>query len=235
MKCNQSDLAYPARHIVSFCRREGHITAVRKEGLKTLWPHYGLDLQEIGYLNWNNVFNRDASRTLEIGFGDGQSLLETAVKHPEQDFIGIDVYRAGTAALLSHIHSQKITNLRLFCDDAVVVLSKKIPDNSLDRVHIFFPDPWPKKRHHKRRLIQSDFVKLVGQKLISNGILHLATDWEDYALHMMSVLSASPDFENTTDIGAFSARPESRPYTKYERRGLTLGHKTWDLLFGKTT
>ena len=225
---------YPQRKIVSFCRRDGRMTHTRKERLKTLWPHYGLALEEEGCLNWQTIFGREAMHTLEIGFGDGQSLLQTASSQPNRDFIGIDVYKSGAAALLSAIHAQHVSNIRLFCDDAVAVLTKKIPDRSLDTVQIFFPDPWPKKKHHKRRLIQPAFVDLVAQKLTPNGILHLATDWEDYAMHMMTVMSEASLFRNTAGTGAFCERPESRPYTKYENRGLGLGHQTWDLIFSNT-
>lgn len=224
---------HPKRHIVSFARRDGRMKASRKERLKTLWPLYGLNMEGEDYLNWQGVFGRDAPRVLEIGFGDGQSLLEMALNHPEWDFIGIDVYQSGITALLARMDAKQISNLRVFSEDAVTVLSKKIPDNSLERVQIFFPDPWPKKRHHKRRLIQTDFVNLVTQKLVPGGMLHLATDWEDYAMHMMSVMSLVPSFENEAGRGEFCERPPSRPYTKYEKRGLKLGHKTWDLMFTK--
>lgn len=230
---NSNDSIYPKRQIVSFCRREGRITQARKEGVKTLWPLYGLDLKDDNLLDWKLIFGREAPITLEIGFGDGRSFLQTAAEHPERDFVGIDVYKAGVAALISKIHAQKLSNVRLFCEDAVAVLAKKTPDNSLEKVQIFFPDPWPKKKHHKRRLIQSDFVDLAAQKLAPNGILHLATDWEHYALHMMQVLSGSLAFENTAGVDKFCERPAFRPYTKYEQRGLGLGHKTWDLIFKK--
>lgn len=221
------------RKIVSFCRREGRITHARKESLKTLWSCYGLTLEEDTILDWKRIFGRDVERTLEIGFGDGQSLLHMALEEPHRDFIGIDVYKTGAAALLAAMHTQDIRNIRLFCDDAVTVLAKKIPDHSLHRVHIFFPDPWPKKRHQKRRLIQPAFVELVAQKLVPNGVLHLATDWENYALHMMTVMSETAAFSNMAGEGEFCVRPESRPYTKYEKRGLNLGHQTWDLMFSK--
>ncbi len=230
---NPNDSTYPKREIVSFCRREGRITRARKEGVKTLWPLYGLDLEDEHLVDWKLVFGRKTPIILEIGFGDGRSFLQTALEHPERDFIGIDVYKAGVAGVISKIHAQKLSNVRLFCEDAVAVLAKKIPDNSLEKVQIFFPDPWPKKKHHKRRLIQSEFVTLVAQKLVPQGILHLATDWEHYALHMMSVLSATTLFENTAREGAYCERPDARPYTKYEERGIGLGHQTWDLMFRK--
>jgi tRNA (guanine-N7-)-methyltransferase len=168
---------------------------------------------------------------LEIGFGMGQALLAMAQQNPQQNFIGIEVHRPGVGNLLSELEAQQINNVRVFCADAVEVLRYCIPDHFLSGINIFFPDPWPKKRHHKRRLIQTDFVLLLQQKLKSQGFLHLATDWQHYAEHMMAVLNTVPGFINAAGEGNFMPRPENRPLTKFEQRGQQLGHEVWDLVF----
>lgn len=184
-------------------------------------------------LNLDSVFGRCAPRILEIGFGMGDSLLQMARSHPEQDFIGIDVHRPGVGNLLLRIAESGLNNLKLVNDDAVEVLQHAIEDASLDGVLLFFPDPWHKKKHHKRRIVQPDFVQLVRRKLKIRGIFHLATDWENYAEHMMEVLSQAEGFENLAGPGQFSSA-EARPQTKYERRGQRLGHGVWDLRFQRS-
>ncbi len=222
---------YPYRQIRSFVRREGRITPRGAKALNDLWPKYGLILEPGDLVDLNAVFGRTADIILEIGFGDGQSLIEMAKREPECDFIGIDVYRTGIGSLLAAIDEQGLGNLRVFCKDAMEVLAENIPDNFLRRIQVFFPDPWPKKRHQKRRLVQAPFIKLAAKKLIIGGLLHLVTDWMDYAYQMMSELSASPCFMNTAGEGQFMPRPVFRPLTKYEQRGHRLGHQTWDLIF----
>lgn len=221
------------RKIRSFVRREGRTTKTQKTALETLWPTYGLSVTGKAPLNFLETFQREAPVTLEIGFGDGLSLLQMAIDAPEKDFIGIEVYKTGVGNLLSAIEKSDVRNIRVFCADAVEVLEHKILDNSLDTVQIFFADPWPKSRHHKRRLIQSNFIELLVKKLKKGATLHLATDWMDYAYHMMSVISESKAFLNLAGEQAFSKRPSFRPMTKYEQRGLRLGHQTWDLIFKK--
>jgi len=154
-----------------------------------------------------------------------------AMKAPEKDFIGIEIYRTGVGSLLTGIAKHRVTNIRIFCSDAIDVLEHKIPDNSLAGLQLFFADPWPKKRHHKRRLVQTAFVNLVARKLKKGGVFHLATDWMDYAYHMMSVISEVDTFQNIEGALTFSPRPDFRPLTKYEQRGLQLGHQIWDLMF----
>lgn len=220
----------PFRPIRSFVRREGRMTDAQRRALETLWPKYGLEPGE-SPLDLDALFGRRAPRLLEIGFGMGDALLEMAERHPENDYLGIEVHRPGVGRLLARLEEKGLRNVRVICADAVEVLRKAIPDASLDAVYLFFPDPWPKKRHHKRRIVQPPFVALLGQKLTHGGILHMATDWEDYAQYMLAVLSAAPGFANTAGPGAFTPRQEERPMTKFERRGERLGHPVWDLVF----
>lgn len=222
--------ASPIRRIRSFVRREGRMTDAQANAWKNGWSVYGVEMQS-SPLDLDDLFGRPSDKVLEIGFGDGQSLLNMAKNAPEKDFIGVEVYRTGVGHLLSNIAKENLSNLRVFCADALEVLESQIPDHSLNTLQIFFADPWPKTRHHKRRLIQSDFLKLVAKKLKYLGTLHLATDWEDYAEQMMSVLSDLDCFQNCREPGQFMPRPDFRPLTKYERRGIKLGHKTWDLIF----
>ncbi|HSX20678.1 MAG TPA: tRNA (guanosine(46)-N7)-methyltransferase TrmB, partial [Gammaproteobacteria bacterium] len=169
--------------------------------------------------------------TLEIGFGDGRALLANAKAHPHINFIGIEVYKAGIAKLLAGINAQQLSNIRIYCADAVEVLTNCIPAQSLQQIQLFFPDPWPKVRHHKRRIVRPEFVRLLAEKLQIGGSFHMATDWEEYAAHMLAVMEADPNWVNLAGVGQFISRPDTRPLTKYEQRGQRLGYKTWDLLF----
>lgn len=221
------------RRIRSFVRRDGRMTEAQHRALEKCWPQYGLQLVN-GMIDFKTVFNRDASRILEIGFGSGHSLLAMAEAHPEQDFIGIETHQPGIGTLLLNINALQVNNIRIFYADAVEVLTQCIPDKSLDAVQLFFPDPWPKRRHHKRRLIQSEFVNLLATKLKPGGVLHMATDWQDYAEHMMKVLSSAANFENIAGIGQFSSRSEHRPVmTKFEQRGEHSGREIWELQFSR--
>ncbi len=222
---------HPLRPIRSFVRREAKGVLARAEILKAHWPAYGLSASEQGTINPQLIFGRVAPLVLEIGFGRGETLLQMALESPEKDFIGVEVYHTGLSQLLVQIDRTGLKNLRLFSADATLVLKDRIADVSLDTVQIFFPDPWPKRKHHKRRLIQVDFIKWVASKLKPGGRLHVATDWKDYAEHSMRLLSANPHFENEAGPGCCVPRPPSRPLSKYERRGLALGHSTWDLIF----
>lgn len=215
------------RHIRSFVRRQGRMTDAQQIALDKLWMHYGLSM------NQPMPVDEKKLTILEIGFGMGNSLLEMAKANPDNNYIGIEVHQPGVGALFSHLAEQNITNIRVYSEDAILVLKQSILPESLSEVLIYFPDPWPKKRHHKRRLIQPEFIKLILAKLKNNGVIHCATDWEDYAHHMMAVLSSNINLQNTLGDGVFSARPEWRPETKFEQRGQRLGHKIYDLIFRK--
>lgn len=220
------------RIIRSFVRREGRMTLSQKEALEQYWDRFGLSTTT-GFLNLMSVFQRSGDVILEIGFGMGQSLIATALEHPEVDFIGVEVHRPGIGKLLQQIAEHGLTNLRVFQEDIVQVLAKSVPDSSLSGVQIYFPDPWPKARHHKRRLIQPRFVHILYQKLKIGGKLHLATDWQNYAEHMMRVMTEASGFNNLAGYGRFILNNNFRPKTKFEERGLKLGHQVWDLLFIK--
>ncbi len=221
------------RRIRSFVKREGRLTVGQQRALDTLFPHYGIESSE-QKLDLDSVFGRTAPRILEIGFGNGTSLAEMAAKNPQQDYIGIEVHRPGVGNLLMQIEKQSLTNLRVINDDAVDVLNNMITDNSLDAVYLFFADPWHKKRHHKRRIVQPEFAQLVRSKLKTGGLFHMATDWENYAEHMMEVMTAAAGYTNTAGQGQYLPRPDYRPLTKFEQRGQRLGHGVWDLVFKKT-
>jgi len=215
------------RPIRSFVRRAGRMTSAQERALSTLWPRYGVDVESV--LDLEALFGRQAEKHLEIGFGSGDALVTMASSHPEHDYLGIDVHRPGTGHLLMEIEAAQLTNVRVICADAVEVLQDGIPSQSLDAVYVFFSDPWHKKRHHKRRLIQPDFLKLLANRMKSGSYLHLATDWQDYAEYQLQVLEADPEFINCTS--GFAERPAERPLTKFEQRGLRLGHNVWDLLY----
>jgi tRNA (guanine-N7-)-methyltransferase len=217
------------RKIRSFVRREGRITPAQQRALQELWPRFGIDSNAM--IDLHDQFGRDAPLTLEIGFGNGDTLLAMAQACPETDFIGIEVHRPGAGRLLQALDEQHINNVRVMCDDAVEILQRCLPDHCLQRVLLFFQDPWHKKRHHKRRIVQPEFVELLASKLQQGGILHMATDWENYAQQMLEVVSASPAFRNCAGPGRYSEKPAWRPITKFERRGQRLGHGVWDLLF----
>jgi len=221
------------RGVRSFVLRQGRMTEGQKKAFDRGWAKYGLT-REDGMIDPREVFGRDAMLNLEIGFGMGKSLAEMAEAAPEQDFIGVEVHLPGVGALLKEIEDRGLENVRIYNIDANDVIDLCLPDACLDRVMVFFPDPWPKKKHHKRRLIQPEFVQRIRHKLRVGGVLHLATDWENYAEHMMEVMSESEGFANAAQPGQFSPRPDDRPITKFEKRGERLGHGVWDLLFHRT-
>jgi tRNA (guanine-N7-)-methyltransferase len=217
----------------SFVRRDGRRTAAQERAQAELAPRFGLEIAN-GFVDYQASFGREAPRFLEIGFGTGVSLLALAKAAPEKDFIGVETHKPGIGALFLGIQTESLTNLRVFYGDVIDVLEKCIPDNSLDGVQIFFPDPWQKRRHHPRRLIQPDFVKLIVQKLKSNGTLHLATDWEDYSRHMMRVVSEEKQLVNLAGPNQFAERSSHRPIlTKFERRAQREGRDVWDLQLQK--
>ncbi len=219
----------PHRPIRSFVRREGRITAAQKRALDELLPRYGAPAGETPF-DFVALFGRRAPVHVEIGFGNGESLAAMAAAHPESDYLGIEVHRPGVGVLLRRAAVEGLANLRVLSMDAREVFERRIPDGSLAAVYLFFPDPWPKKRHHKRRLLQAEFVSLVQRKLAPGGVFHLATDWQDYAEHMLAVLSQAAGFDNVAGTGGYAERGE-RPVSKYERRGARLGHGVWDLVF----
>ncbi|MGH8435751.1 MAG: tRNA (guanosine(46)-N7)-methyltransferase TrmB [Pseudomonas sp.] len=218
------------RTIKSFVMRAGRMTDGQQRGLDQGLPRFGLELVA-GASDFDAVFGRSAPRTFEIGFGMGHSLLEMAAAAPEQDFIGVEVHRPGVGALLNGLLTQNLTNVRVYQCDALEVLRNCIADASLDRLLLFFPDPWHKSRHHKRRIVQPEFAQLVRQKLKVGGVLHMATDWQPYAEYMLEVLQAAPGYRNQAQDGGCVPRPPERPTTKFERRGERLGHGVWDLKF----
>lgn len=218
------------RQIRSFVRREGRLTPGQQKALDQLWPIFGIE-DEQEALDLNTLFNREAPRVLEIGFGNGASLAQMAKNQPDHDFIGIEVHRPGVGQLLKSIQNDELSNVRVACTDAVALLKNRIKDKSLDRIQIFFPDPWHKKRHHKRRIIQPAFVNVLADKLKHGGHLHLATDWQDYAEQMLEDVSGNERFCNCSHDGSYIERPDYRPITKFEQRGHRLGHGVWDLLF----
>ncbi len=218
------------RRIRSFVLREGRLTKGQQGALERNFPTLGLSPQK-PVSDFADIFGRTAPTVLEIGFGMGQSLVTQASARPDWNFIGIEVHRPGVGACLLSAENAGIGNLRVYNFDAVEVLDKCIADASLDRIQVFFPDPWPKKRHHKRRLIQPEFTRQLAAKLKPGGILHLATDWENYAGQMLDVLQGIDFLENTSPTNDFVPRPELRPKTKFEIRGEKLGHGVWDLVF----
>lgn len=219
------------RAIRSFVLRTGRMTAGQQRALDEHWPQWGLQ-REHGTLDTQRAFGRAAPVVLEIGFGMGQSLVTMAAAAPETNFIGIEVHRPGVGRLLHGMAEQGVDNIRVYCDDAVEVLRQCIADASLSGVQIFFPDPWHKKKHNKRRLIQPAFVQLLRSKLQVGGVLHIATDWQEYAEQILEVMSAAEGYGNLAGAG-YAPRPERRPTTKFEQRGERLGHGVWDLLFEK--
>lgn len=221
------------RPVRSYVLRTGRKTPSQERAYEALWPVYGLHVSD-GMLDLGQIFGRNSDVVVEIGFGMGDSLVEMAMAAPEQDFIGIEVHTPGVGRLLNLVAEHGLTNLRVYAEDAVQVIERCIPDNSLSKVQIFFPDPWHKKKHNKRRIVQPEFISKLHGKLREGGIVHLATDWENYAAHMMEVMTAAEGFSNQAGSGMFSLRPDFRPLTKFERRGQRLGHGVWDLLFRKT-
>jgi len=224
-----TDAAHP-RPIRSFVTRAGRITPAQERALATLWPKYGVEARAAP-LDFAALFGRTASRTLEIGFGNGENLIALAEAHAERDYLGIEVHRPGVGRVLLALEERQLTNVRVICRDAVEVLEREIAPASLDEILILFPDPWPKKRHHKRRLIQPPFVALLTRALARGGVLRLATDWQPYALGMLEVLEAAAELANLAADGGFVARPAERPPTRFERRGERLGHEVWDLAY----
>ncbi|HMK13764.1 MAG TPA: tRNA (guanosine(46)-N7)-methyltransferase TrmB [Burkholderiales bacterium] len=218
------------RTVRSYVLRQGRISKAQLRAYRELLPKYSVTYSE-SPLDLDRIFGRDAPKILEIGFGMGETTVAIAKAHPENDYLGIEVHTPGVGSLLKRIEEANLSNLRIIQNDAAEVVKNMIPLASLAGVHIFFPDPWPKKRHHKRRLIQPQFVSLLCERMKAGAYLHATTDWEDYAQQILEVLSAEPRLANTAD--KFALRPEYRPLTKFEQRGLKLGHPVLDIVFKK--
>ncbi len=230
---SSSGEARDRRHVRSFVLRAGRLTEGQKRALEELWPVHGLP--ECGdSLDLAGLFGNDHPVIMEIGFGNGEATWQMAAAHPEENYLAVEVHRPGVGHLLLKLEEHGINNVRIACEDAVELLRKRIGAESLSGVRIYFPDPWPKKRHYKRRIIQAGFIGLLAEKMRPGGILHLATDWAPYAEHMLEVMHTSRDFENLSPAGQFVPRPAWRPETKYEKRGERLGHGVFDLLFRRT-
>ncbi len=220
------------RRVRSFVRRGGRITAAQARAFEQLWPRFGIEFSP-QLLDLDATFNRRARRLLEIGFGNGETLAAIAHERGDWDCVGIDVHEPGVGHLLLRTDELGLSNLRIICHDAVEVLEQQLGDESFDETLVFFPDPWPKKRHHKRRLIQPPFASLLARKLTSGGVLRLATDWQPYAEQMLNVLNACELLVNEAPDRTFALRPAIRPVTRFERRGQRLGHDVWDLEYRK--
>jgi tRNA (guanine-N7-)-methyltransferase len=222
----------PRRSVRSFVVRAGRMTVAQERAWTELWPRYGIETGSAP-LDFAAIFGRSAPLTLEIGFGNGESLVALAAAHPDRDYLGVEVHRPGVGHLMLRAEELRLGNVRAICRDAVEVLQQCVPAGSLDELLLYFPDPWPKKRHHKRRIVQPEFVALVASRLRPGGVLRMATDWEPYAVHMLEVASGCAGLRNASPDGTYVPRPESRPVTRFERRGHRLGHGTWDLAFSR--
>ncbi len=218
--------------IRSFVRRQGRLTTGQQHALEEFWPVYGIECSN-QHLDPGQYFDSDHPLIVEIGFGNGDTLAEMAMAEPHHNFIGIEVHKPGVGHLLHRLATEKIDNVRIICDDAMEILTHCIRNGSLSGIRLYFPDPWPKKRHHKRRIVQPSFIELVADKLKPGGILHMATDWTPYAEHMLEVMSQQDHFQSMNDSRGYSERPEWRPMTKFEKRGLRLGHRIHDLIYSR--
>ena len=218
------------RKIQSFVRRSGRLSKAQATALHELWPNYGVSLTG-KQLDFVELFKNSRDVTLEVGFGNGDSLLEMATQQPQQNFLGIEVYEAGVGRLINEANKRRLSNLKIIKEDAVEALQNYIPDDGLSKFQLFFPDPWHKKRHHKRRIIQMSFLDILAKKLKTGGIVHIATDWENYAEHIMETLESHQHFKNTLGDHIYSSRPKHRPLTKFENRGQKLGHGIWEIIF----
>ncbi len=221
-----------ARRIKSFVVRSTRMTVGQQRGWDTYWDAMGVEPCET-ILDFQQLFGNQNPLVFEIGFGMGASLFEMAQAHPEHNFIGVEVHRPGVGAILASAGDAGLTNLRVLCCDANLVIDKMLTDNALSRVQLYFPDPWHKTRHHKRRLVQPDFVQRIRKKLAKGGLFHMATDWQPYAQHMLAIMNAQEGYQNQSSDGSYVDKPDYRPQTKFERRGLKLGHGVWDLVYEK--
>lgn len=230
---NHKSVPHP-RKIHSFVRRLGRMTDSQEQAIEQWLALYGFKYQNNTPLpNLDDLFPQKQDLHLEIGFGMGKTLLEMAITHPHKNYLGIEVHRPGIATVLKSIHQHNISNLRIIEGDAVEILKQLIPDESLRAIYLFFPDPWPKKRHHKRRIVQPAFIDLITQKLKDDGFFHTATDWQDYAKHMLEVLAHQTQLINQAGQNNYATKPNYRSETKFEARGKSLGHQIYELIFVK--
>lgn len=229
---DEHDTAPHARRIRSFVLRQGRTTPAQARAFDAHWSRYGLSVGD-SPRDYGAVFGRSAPLVLEIGFGNGEQLAWSAAHEPKLDFLGVEVHRPGVGRLINALAAQDSNNARVYHHDAVEVIGREIAPSALAQVRIYFPDPWHKKRHNKRRLIQPDFVDLLATRVATGGFLHLATDWADYAEQMLAVLEASPAWRNRAGAGQFSPQPEWRIQTHFEKRGRRLGHCVWDLVYDR--
>jgi tRNA (guanine-N7-)-methyltransferase len=227
---NETDAPEYMRRIRSFVLREGRITPAQQRAFDSHWARYGIDYSGTAQ-NLDTRFGRSAPRVVEIGFGNGEALAWASENDQARDFIGVEVHGPGVGRLMNALAEHDANNVRIYKHDAVEVLEHEIAPDSLSEVRIWFPDPWHKKRHNKRRIIQPDFVALLASRMAPGGLLHLATDWEPYAQHMLDVMEAAPRWQNATGAGQYAEKPDWRIETHFERRGLKLGHGVWDLLY----
>ncbi|MCU7796666.1 MAG: tRNA (guanosine(46)-N7)-methyltransferase TrmB [Candidatus Thiodiazotropha sp. (ex Myrtea spinifera)] len=230
---NEQSQENQRRPIRSYVLRQGRVTEAQQRAFDTLWPRYGLTLDD-KLLDFAAIYGNTNPVTLEIGFGNGETLAQLAQRHSEQNYLGVEVHSPGVGHLMIKLAEHESDNVRILQTDAMMLLRNHLPAASLERVLLYFPDPWPKKRHHKRRIVRPEFADLLHRTLKPGGVLHMATDWENYAHHMMEVLTAHQGFRNQAAAGQFSPRPASRPLTKFEQRGQRLGHGVWDLFFERT-
>lgn len=221
-----------SRSVRSFVVRGGRTTPGQSRAYDQCWPKFGIEYKE-SPIDWSSEFGREAPLWIEIGFGNGIQTAHMAELYPHINFVGIEVHMPGVGQLLSQIQERKLENLRIMRHDAVEVLQNCVLDGQAERFLLFFPDPWPKKKHHKRRIVQTDFTKLIIQKLKSDGYFHMATDWEEYALHMLETINIEKDLSNQSANNEYIPPPEYRLTTKFENRGIKRGHGVWDLLFQK--
>jgi len=224
---------YRSKTIRSYVVRTGRMTRAQRSAFETGWDRYGLRLVD-GKIDIDATFDRTGTKVLEIGFGMGDSLLQMAIQQPDTDFIGIEVHPPGVGSLINAAAEHDINNLKLYLADATDVLDECIASRSLDRVQLYFPDPWHKKKHNKRRIVQPEFLQLIREKLREGGLLHMATDWQPYAEQMLALIEDAEGFENAADAEGYVSRPSFRPLTKFEKRGERLGHGVWDLIAVRT-
>lgn len=234
MQDQNTDVQEPVarRTIRSFVVRGGRMTEGQQKNYEVNWAQFGLNLAD-GRINYATVFGRESDIVIEVGFGMGASLVEMAKNAPEKDFIGIEVHPPGVAKLMMLAKEEGINNLRVYCDDAIEVMANCLPEKTASAFQLFFPDPWHKKKHNKRRIVQPLFAEQVANVLKTGGVFHMATDWQPYAEHMMEVMEEQTLYDNAAGKGCYHPRPEWRPLTKFEQRGERLGHGVWDLIYSK--